>query len=104
VDTIVVSDTLNYLDFRRVLGGFAEHVKPGGRLIVFNLPYRGNRSLVSGRGLKDNRELYSFLEECRFEIEYKDFPKRSRNVKHESEELLVLVARKQGGAGELARM
>jgi hypothetical protein len=44
------------------------------------------------------------LEECRFEIEYKDFPKRSRNVKHESEELLVLVARKQGGAGELARM
>ncbi|MBV8814807.1 MAG: class I SAM-dependent methyltransferase [Verrucomicrobia bacterium] len=104
VDTIVVSDILNYVDFRKVLGGFAEHVKPGGRLIVLNLPYRGNRLLFSGRGLKDNRELYSFLEERHFEIEYKNFPKRSRNVKDESEELLVLVARKRGGSGATARM
>jgi SAM-dependent methyltransferase len=98
VDTVVVSDTLNYVDFRKVLGGVAKYLKPGGRLIVLNLPYRGNRLLFSGQGLKDNRRLYSFLEERHFEIQYKDFPKRPRNVKDESEELLVLVARKRAGS------
>ena len=93
-DTIVVSDTLNYVDFRKVLSGFARYLKPDGRLIVLNLPYRGNRSLFSGKGLKDNRQLYAFLEEHHFEIEQKAFPKRSRNETDESEELIVLVARK----------
>jgi hypothetical protein len=95
VDTIVVSDTLNYVDFRKVLGGFAKYLKPRGRVIVLNLPYRGNRLLFSGQGLKDNRRLYSFLEERHFEIEYKDFPKRPRNQKDESQELVVLVGRKR---------
>jgi hypothetical protein len=95
VDTMVVSDTLNYVDFRKVLGGFTKYLKSGGRLIVLNLPYRGNRLLFSGQGLKDNRRLYSFLEERHFEIEYKDYPKRPRKVKDESEELVVLVARKR---------
>jgi hypothetical protein len=95
VDTMVVSDTLNYVDFRKVLGGFAKYLRLGGRLIVLNLPYRGNRLLFSGEGLKDNRRLYSFLEEHHFEIEYKEFPKRPPKVKDESEELVVLVARKR---------
>jgi SAM-dependent methyltransferase len=93
-DTIVFSDTLNYVDFRRVLNGFATYLKPGGRIIVLNLPYRGNRFLFSDKGLKDNRQLYSFLEEHHFEIEHKAFPKRPRNETDESEELIVLVARK----------
>ena len=37
-DTIVFSDTLNYMDFRKVLNGFTKYLKPGGRIIVFNLP------------------------------------------------------------------
>ena len=93
-DTIVVSDTLNYVDFRKVLNGFAKYLKPDGRIIVLNLPFRGNRSLFSDKGLKDNRELYAFLEEHHFEIEHKAFPKRPRNEIDESEELIVLVARK----------
>jgi len=93
-DTIVISDMLNYVDFRKVLAGFASYLKPNGRIIILNLPYRGNRSLFSDLGLKDNRQLYPFLEEHDFEIEHKAFPKRPRNETDESEELIVLVARK----------
>jgi hypothetical protein len=100
VDTMVISDTLNYVDFRKVLSGLASYLKPNGRIIVLNLPYRGNQSLFSDRGLKDNRELYPALEELGFEIEHKSFPKRPRNETDESEELIVLVARKTHSAGE----
>jgi hypothetical protein len=100
VDTMVISDTLNYVDFRKVLSGLASYLKPNGRIIVLNLPYRGNQSLFSDRGLKDNRELYPALEELGFEIEHKLFPKRPRNETDESEELIVLVARKTHSAGE----
>ena len=85
---------LNYVDFRKVLNGFTEYLKPGGRIIVFNLPNRGNGLLFSDNGLKDNRQLYAFLEEHHFEIEHKAFPNRPRNETAESEELIVLVARK----------
>jgi SAM-dependent methyltransferase len=95
-DMIVFADLLNYVDFRKVLGGFANYLKPGGRLVVVNLPMRGNQSLFSEKGLKDNGELYQFLEERRFEIEHKAFPCRPRGETDESEELIVLVARKCG--------
>ena len=88
------ADTLNYVDFRKVLSAFAKYLKPDGRIIVLNLPYRGNSSLLSEKGLKDNRELYTFLEKHHFEIEHKAFPKRPRNETDESEELIVLLARK----------
>jgi hypothetical protein len=93
-DTMVISDTLNYVDFRKVLSGLAIYLKPNGRIIILNLPYRGNHALFSDLGLKDNRQLYPFLEEQGFEIEHKAFPKRPRNETDESEELIVLVARK----------
>jgi hypothetical protein len=49
---------LNYVDFRKVLSAVAKYLKPDGRIIILNLPYRGNRSLFSDKGLKDNRQLY----------------------------------------------
>ena len=73
-DTMVLSDALNYVDFRKVLSGFVTYLKPGGRLIILNLPHRGNQLLFSDQGPKDNRPPYSFLEEHCFEIEHKDFP------------------------------
>jgi SAM-dependent methyltransferase len=93
-DTIVFSDLLNYVDFRKVLGGFTNFLKPGGRLVIVNLPMRGNQSLFSEKGLKDNGQLYGFLEEHRFEIEHKAFPCRPRDETEEAGELIVLVARK----------
>jgi hypothetical protein len=95
VSTIVISDLLNYVDFRMVLTGFAKYLKTGGRVIILNLPYRGNRSLFSDKGLKDNHQLYAFLKEDHFEIEQIAFPKRARQVTDVSQELIVLVARKK---------
>src|SRR5258708_20643645 len=94
-DTIVISDTLNYVDFQTVLNGFAKFLKPNGRIIILNLPYRGNHSLFSERGLKDNYQLYSFLEQQPFGIEHKPFPKRPRTDTDESEQRFVLIARKE---------
>ena len=93
-DMILFSDVLNYVDFWSVLHEFANYLKPGGRMMVINLPHRGNQSLFSDKGLKNNRHLYACLYEHHFEIESKAFPKRARNETDESEELIVLVARK----------
>jgi len=93
-DLMVFSDLLNYVDFRKVLRGFATYLKPGGRLMISNLPMRGNESLFSENGLKDNRDLYAFLEAERFEIEQKSFPCRAAVATDEAEELIVLIARK----------
>jgi len=95
-DMIVFSDLLNYVDFRKVLRGFASYLKAGGRLVIVNLPMRGNQTLFSEKGLKDNRDLYAFLEEEQFEIEQKSFPCRPADATDEAEELIVLVARKSG--------
>lgn len=95
-DTLVFSDILNYVDFRKVLRGCAGFLKPGGRMIVVNLPSRGNLEWFSEKGLKDNRELFRFLEAENFEIERKLFPKRAEGHTEEAEELIVLVARKIG--------
>ena len=97
-DLMVFSDVLNYVDFREVLGGFGQFLKLGGRMIVVNLPIRGNVALFSEKGLKDNRELYAFLAEEGFEIESKDFPCRRKGETEEAEEYIVLVARKCGHA------
>ncbi len=91
---MVFADLLNYVDFRKVLRGFGNYLKPGGRMVIVNLPMRGNQSLFSDKGLKDNRELYEFLQEHRFEIEHKSFPCRDPKATDEAEELIVLVARK----------
>ena len=77
-----------------MLNGFAKYLKPDGRIIVFNLPHRGSHLLFSDKGLKNNRQLYAFLEEHDFEIELKAFPKKPQNETDESGELIVLVARK----------
>jgi SAM-dependent methyltransferase len=93
-DLMVCADLLNYVDFRKVLGGFARYLKPGGRIVVVNLPMRGNQALFSDKGLKDNRQVGQFLIEQGFEIEHKDFPCRPKDEVDEAEELIVLVARK----------
>ena len=67
---------------------------------LFYRPIFGNQSLFSDLGLKDNRQLYPVLEELGFEIEQKLFPKRPPNETDESEELIVLVARKTYSTGK----
>ena len=99
---LMFSDVLNYLDFRKVIAGFADFLKADGRIIIINLPSRGVRALFSDDGLKRNDDLYPFLEEHDLEIEYKDFPCRPEGETDESGEMIVLVARKAGRTVGLA--
>jgi hypothetical protein len=101
--TLIFSDILNYVDFRRVIGGAAKFLRPGGRVIITNLPARGIREEFSPNGLKTNESLYPFLEDAGFEIESKEFPCRPEGATDESEELIVLVARKRPVATGLVK-
>src|SRR5258708_19975068 len=56
-DTIVISDTLNYVDFQTVLNGFAKFLKPNGRIIILNLTYRHYPSILSKSVLYHNYHL-----------------------------------------------
>jgi hypothetical protein len=91
---MVFSDILNYVDYRNVVSGFANFLKSGGRIIIINHPTRGIRGRFSEKGLKKNDGFYAFLEEQNLEIESKDFPCRPDGETDESEEMIVLVARK----------
>jgi hypothetical protein len=93
---MVFSDILNYVDYRGVVGGFANFLKTGGRIIIINHPNRGIRARFSERGLKRNDDFYLFLEEQYLEIESKEFPCRPVGETDEFEEMIVLVARKPG--------
>jgi SAM-dependent methyltransferase len=95
-DLMVFSDILNYVDFREVISGFAKFLKPGGRIVIINLPSRGIISLFSEKGLKNNDDLTRYLEEQHYRIELKEFPCRPRGETDESEEMIVLVAEKIG--------
>ena len=100
-DTIVFSEILNYVDYEKVIAGFSEYIKPGGSIIIINMPGRGVRALFSGEGLKDNNELYSFLEEHGFNIEYKILPWRTSvdvDDRESTTEMIVLVAQKSDGS------
>ena len=80
-----------------MISGFARFLKPGGRIVIINLPSRGISSLFSEKGLKNNYDLTAYLEEQQYRIEFKDFPCRPRGETDESEEMIVLAAEKPPG-------
>jgi len=91
---LVFSDILNYVDYRNVVTGFASFLQSGGRIIIINHPTRGIRERFAADGLKRNEDIYQLLEERNVVIEHKDFPCRPYGATDESEEMIVLVARK----------
>ena len=93
---LVFSDILNYVDYRNIVTGFVSFLRSGGRIIIINHPGRGIRLRFAKRGLKNNEDFYLFLDEQDLEIESKDFPCRPDGETDESEEMIVLVARKLG--------
>jgi 2-polyprenyl-3-methyl-5-hydroxy-6-metoxy-1,4-benzoquinol methylase len=66
VDTVVVSDILNYVPARNVLEKVHGYLKPGGILIVLNQPGRTfdyAAHTLSPEGATDNESLATFLSE-----------------------------------------
>ncbi len=92
IDSIIFSEILNYIDYRKVLAELKKYLKPGGRFMIMNQPSRGITALFSKRGLKNNKRLYQFLESQGFNIEQKIFPTAQEKSRSEDKEFLMLVA------------
>jgi len=71
VDTILFSQVLNYVDFRKTILGLSTYLKKGGRIIVWNTAGYGKTGLFSGGGLKNNASLVTFLSKNGFKIEHR---------------------------------
>ncbi|MFA5871499.1 MAG: methyltransferase domain-containing protein [Parcubacteria group bacterium] len=97
VDTMIFSEILNYVDCKEVLGAFARFLKPGGRFIILNEPgrtFESTRSLLSKKGVENNKKLCKLLEANEFTIEQKEFPLKYDDKEDENYEMIMLVARK----------
>lgn len=70
VDSLFLVDVLNYFDFRKLIGGLSQYLKPGGRLVVHNMPGRGVDTLFHPNGLKRNSQLRDALAENNFSVEH----------------------------------
>lgn len=70
VDTLLFSDVLNYVDFRKAINGLGGYLKPGGRIVVYNRPRRGYVPWFSRKGVKTNDSLVEFLKQRGFTIEH----------------------------------
>lgn len=60
-DLILFSEILNYVDLRSVMFGFDQGLKPGGYMVIANLPTRGWPGLFSDMGCKTHDELIGFV-------------------------------------------
>ncbi len=69
VDTFILSNILNYFDYRQGIAQFRKLLRANGRLIVLNRPYKGGYFLASGRGLTNNSRFIEYLEGSGFLIE-----------------------------------
>lgn len=101
VDTVLLSDVLNYVDSRKVLGDLKEYLKPEGRFVIRNTPGRTVKmDLRHPRAPQSSHELPNWLARNGFEIEHVQhgleshgFGKLDQNLQHWDP--VILVARKR---------
>lgn len=73
VDTLVFSDVLNYVDYRRSILRMSRFLKIGGRIVIFNQPGHGmGDKFHPKRGLTDNHRLLQLLERMGFSVEHQE--------------------------------
>lgn len=94
VDTMLFSEVLNYVDFRKVLTACSTYLKDGGRFIILNQPNRGFEALFGPKRVGNNTELLAFFEESDFDIEHMEFPYGPQD----GYGMILLVAKKRGGS------
>lgn len=93
IDTVILSEILNYVDFVNVIKSLKRYLKKGGRLVIVNMPGRGFTHLFSLAGLQRNSVLFALLESEGFVIEKKVLPWKFTERPEGERELIVLVAR-----------
>jgi hypothetical protein len=69
-DTLLMSDILNYVDFRKTLPGLLPFLRDGGRLVVCNWPDMGLPEAFSPGRPQSNGELLRFIGSAGLETEH----------------------------------
>src|SRR3989344_133114 len=62
-DSVIISDVLNYIDWKKVLKILIPFMKKGGRLIVNNMPDQGYQKDFSPQRPRDNLEIIQFIQQ-----------------------------------------
>ena len=97
-DTILMSDILNYVDFKQVIPDLRDmFLAPGGRLIICNMAgIIADPLLEHPRGVKRNSELLGFLQQTDLVLEKSNIPDYwlDRTDDHNCRTRQVLVYRK----------
>lgn len=95
LDTAVISDLLNYVDFRLVINNVLASLKPGGRLVVCNMAgVLAQEWLAHPDGVKSNSELLAFLRGQNVMIERLDEARDNIARQVDSVQRQIVVARK----------
>lgn len=90
VNTMILSEILNYVDSKDLLTECAKYLKVGGRFVILNKPTRGFPEVFSKNKIKNNTELVKILESLNFETEQLAFGDR-HNIDGAS---VLIVARR----------
>lgn len=70
MDSVIISEVLNYIDYQQVLSHLSQYIKPFGRLFIFNRAHVGFHQLFSDTRPMTGREVTDFLVKNNFEIEF----------------------------------
>lgn len=96
-DAIVMSEILNYIDWREVIPFLSQFLKTDGKLIICNMPGRGVSSVFHPTHPQTTQEVLDFLESADFEVE-KDVGLRiggSTDSDPKDKSLHMIIARKK---------
>lgn len=101
-DTIIMSDVLNYVDWRKSIKAVSAYLKKGGRIVINNQVNKGNSAYFSSQRPMKNSEVIDFFKKEGFEIEHVSrgwdapilYPNPDKGSLGNYEEM-VLVARKK---------
>jgi len=98
-DSIILSDILNYVNYREVITGLLNYLKPGGRMIIRHCPDNGILRAFHGLRPRDNIGLARFLKAKGLELEHiahavKKYPTIQNNTELHNQMYIHIVARK----------
>jgi hypothetical protein len=89
--TMVFSDVLNYVDYKRVLKWSIDLLASGWLIMICNEPGKGIQELISENGVKNNETLLKYLRN-ELHLDILDFDFEGSNIPFTT---LTLVARKK---------
>lgn len=104
IDTIILSQILNYVDYKNLLEACKKYLKPGGHIIIMNKPGFGYFSLTKPTGLRFNDDFNVAAKELGYSIEEQKFPYHNHAIDgdHTARAFMIAVLQKPEDSATLA--